>query len=134
MDSSRRDFLKAPAVLATAHSAVRVLGARPSRKDWFKKQARVFLLDFQVPDPLDQGVPGMPHFFRRLDSAAIVDQVAAAGSNVLLVHAKCNQGNCYYNTTVGHKHSDLGNRDLMAEMSALCRRRGITILFYVQLS
>ncbi len=110
-----------------------LLGAA-ARKDWFRRQGRVFLLDFQVPDPLDQGVPGMPHFFQKLDPAAIVEQLAASGSNVLLVHAKCNQGNAYYNTKVGHKHSDLGERDLMAEFSSLCRKRGMGILYYVQLS
>ena len=111
-----------------------LLGANGARKDWFRRQARVFLLDFQVPDPVDQGAPGMPHFFQKLDPASIVEQVAASGTNVLLVHAKCNQGNCYYNTKVGHKHSDLGDRDLMAEVSALCRKRGLTVLYYVQLS
>jgi hypothetical protein len=127
----RREFLVSGAALATP--AV-LLGGETARKDWFRRQARVFLLDFQVPDPADQGVPGMPHFFQKLDSAAIVEQVAASGANVLLVHAKCNQGNAYYNTKVGHKHSDLGERDLMAEFSAHCRKRGITILYYVQLS
>ncbi len=127
----RREFLVSGAVLAS--SAV-LAGEGTSRNDWFRRQPRVFLLDFQMPDPIDQGVPGMPHFFQKLDPAAIVEQVAASGTNVLLVHAKCNQGNCYYNTKVGHKHSDLGDRDLMAETSAACRKRGLTILYYVQLS
>ncbi|MCL4402615.1 MAG: alpha-L-fucosidase, partial [Acidobacteria bacterium] len=127
----RRDFLMS--VAAAAAPAVQ-LGAEGARKDWHRRQARVFLLDFQVPDPVDQGVPGMPHFFQKLDPPAIVEQVAAAGANVLLVHAKCNQGNAYYNTKVGHKHSDLGERDLMADFSSLCRKRGIGILYYVQLS
>ena len=127
----RREFLVTGAALATP--AV-LLGGGTARKDWFRRQARVFLLDFQVPDPVDQGVPGMPHFFQKLDSAAIVEQVAAAGANILLVHAKCNQGNAYFNTKVGHKHSDLGERDLMAEFSSHCRKRGIGILYYVQLS
>lgn len=109
-------------------------GADGVREDWFRRNPRVFLLDFQMPDPADQGVPGMPHFFQNLDPGAIVEQVAGAGANVLLVHAKCNQGNCYYNTKIGHKHSDLGERDLMADFSSLCRKRGLRILYYVQLS
>jgi type 1 glutamine amidotransferase len=128
---NRRAFLMSGAALA-APGAMPAAGQK--RKDWFRRQARVFLLDFQMPDPVDQGAPGMPHFFQKLDPPAIVEQVAAAGGNVLLVHAKCNQGNCYYNTKVGHKHSDLGDRDLIAELSALCRKRGLTILYYVQLS
>ena len=84
----RREFLVSGAVLAS--SAV-LAGEGTSRNDWFRRQPRVFLLDFQMPDPIDQGVPGMPHFFQKLDPAAIVEQVAASGTNVLLVHAKCNQ-------------------------------------------
>ncbi len=61
-------------------------------------------------------------------------EVVDAGSNVLLVHAKCNQGNCYYNTKVGHKHSDLADRDLMREFSTHCRKQGVGVLYYVQLS
>lgn len=126
----RRTFLTSGLGGAVALTA----GAAAARGEWFRKGARVFLLDFQVPDPLDQGAPGMPHFFSKLDPEKIVEQVAAAGTTALLVHAKCNQGNAYYNTKVGHKHSDLGPRDLMADFSRLCRKRGITILYYVQLS
>ena len=129
--TSRREFFTV-GLVATSITA----GASPraARGDWFRKDARVFLLDFQAPDPLDQGAPGMPHFFAKLDPAQIVEQAMAAGTNILLVHAKCNQGNAYYNTKVGHKHSDLGDRDLMAEFSRICRKRGIGILYYVQLS
>lgn len=87
-----------------------------------------------MPDPLDQGVPGMPHFFQHLDTRKIVDQCAAANVNVLLVHAKDNQGNAYYNTKVAHKHSDIGARDLMAEFAQLCPAKGMKLLYYVQLS
>ena len=128
---NRRGFIIGGVAVTT--SAL-LSGADSAAQDWFRRNPRVFLLDFQVPDPADQGVPGMPHFFQNLDPAAIVEQVAAAGANVLLVHAKCNQGNCYYNTKIGHKHSDLGERDLMADFSALCRKRGLGILYYVQLS
>ncbi|MFB3826491.1 MAG: family 10 glycosylhydrolase [Bryobacteraceae bacterium] len=118
-----------------ALAAAPVPGApAPPRLPWYKNQPRVFLLDFQMPDPLDQGVPGMPRFFEKLDPERIVAQVAAANSNVLLVHAKCNQGNAYYNSKIVHKHSGLGSRDLMADFSRLCRRRGLSLLFYVQLS
>ncbi len=118
-----------------ALAALPVSGARAAtRGAWYRNQARVFLLDFQMPDPLDQGVPGMPRFFEKLDPAHIVEQVAAANTNVLLVHAKCNQGNAYYNSKIVHKHSNLGDRDLMADFSRLCRKRGLTLLFYVQLS
>jgi hypothetical protein len=127
---NRRAFLRA-GVAAGAYSRAAV--SLQARGDWFRKSPRVFLLDFQMPDPADQGVPGMPRLFEKLDPEKIVDQVAAANAKVLLVHAKCNQGNAYYNTRVGHKHSALGKRDLMADFSRLCRARGLTLLYYVQL-
>jgi uncharacterized lipoprotein YddW (UPF0748 family) len=82
-----------------AVAAAPVSAATPApRSAWYRSRPRVFLLDFQMPDPLDQGVPGMPRLFERLDLERIVEQVAAANTNVLLVHAKCNQGKAYYNS------------------------------------
>jgi hypothetical protein len=129
---NRRDFLTRGVALAGAVG--RSSAAALQRSDWFQKSPRVFLLDFQMPDPVDQGVPGMPHFFQNLDPKRLVEEIVRANSNVLLIHAKDNQGNAYYNTKVSHKHSDLGERDLMADMSRLCRERGVALLFYVQLS
>ena len=50
------------------------------------------------------------------------------------MHAKDNQGNCYYDTAYGHKHSAIGDRDLMREFSVACRAVGMTVLYYVQTS
>jgi hypothetical protein len=52
----------------------------------------------------------------------------------LYVHAKDNQGNCYYDTRYGWKHTGIGDRDLMREFSVACRGVGMTILYYVQQS
>ncbi len=72
----------------------------------------------------------MPRFFERLDPEALVKQIAAANASALLVHTKCHEGNAYYNTTVGHKHSHLGARDMIAEFSKACRTQGLNLLFY----
>jgi hypothetical protein len=102
---------------------------------WFRRSSRVFLLDFQMPDPIDQSVPGMPQkFFEKLEPEKIVAQLAATNVNTLLVHAKDNQGNAYYNSKAAHKHSQIGGRDLMAEFSKLCRAKKLNLLFYVQLT
>ena len=97
---------------------------------WFRRSPRVFLLDFQFPDPIDQGVPGMPHFMKNLDSKKITDQMVQIHASTLIVHAMCHEGNMYYNSKIGHKHSDLGDRDLLAEFSELCRAKGLNLLFY----
>jgi hypothetical protein len=134
----RREFLAGGlgmAVAATARPvwAFESVEAGAAQQTWFFKEARTFLLDFQFPDPIDQAVPGMPHLFQNVNPAELVDQVAAAGANVLILHAKDNQGNCYFNTKVGHKHSDLGSRDMVREVSEFCAKKGIRIIYYVQL-
>jgi len=142
MAIARRDFLKTTMMAGAAAllpPALRAAGpgARPevSRGAWFRKNPRVYLLDFQMPDPLDQGVPGMPKkLLEHLDTRRISEQLAAAGVTTLVVHAKCNQGNAYYDSKVCHKHSSLGDTDLMAEFSDHGRRLGMQTVFYVQLS
>ncbi len=127
----RREFLKAGPLL----SCVSLTAPPQGRGDWLHKSPRVFLVDFQVPDPVDQSVPGMAeHFFQKLDVERLVDELNRAHVNVILTHAKCHEGNAYYNTRAGHKHSDLGGRDLMAEFSRLCRARGLALLFYYAMS
>lgn len=136
----RRDFLKTTMVAGAAAwlSPGRMAGTvvpSGARGDWFRDNPRVYLLDFQMPDPLDQGVPGMPtRLLEKLDPKQITERVAAAGVTALIVHAKCNQGNAYYNSKVCHKHSSLGDTDLMTEFSRHSRRLGLQVIYYVQLS
>jgi hypothetical protein len=102
--------------------------------DWFLTTKRFYLLDFQMPDSADQMPIGQPPNLRDLDVERIVRQLHEAGVQALYTHAKDNQGNCYYNTQVGHKHTGIGDRDLMAEFSKHCRAAGMKILYYVQLT
>ena len=143
---TRREVLQATAALTCAALALATTAATtttstaPSTTSqpappWFRRSPRVFLLDFQMPDPADQSVPSMPEkFFEKLDPEKIVTQVAAANVNTLLVHAKDNQGNAYYNSKAAHKHSQIGDRDLMAAFSKICRAKKLNLLFYVQLT
>ena len=105
-----------------------------SRRKWFEERKRVYLLDFQMPDSGDQMPIGQPANMRAVDPADIVRRLHRAGVQALYVHAKDNQGNCYYDTQYGHKHSGIGGRDLMREFSAACREVDITPLYYVQTS
>jgi hypothetical protein len=103
-------------------------------KPWFMSVKRSYLLDFQMPDSADQMPIGQARNLRDIDPERIVAQLHDAGVQALYTHAKDNQGNCYYDTRFGHKHSGIGERDLMAEFSSACRERGMAILYYVQLS
>ena len=105
-----------------------------SKRKWFEERKRVYLLDFQMPDSADQMPIGQRANMRAVDPADIVRRLHRAGVQALYVHAKDNQGNCYYDTQYGHKHSGIGERDLMHEFSAACREVNITPLYYVQTS
>ncbi|CAA9234165.1 MAG: GH151 [uncultured Chloroflexi bacterium] len=104
------------------------------RPDWFLTTKRTYLLDFQMPDSADQMPIGQPRNLRDIDVERIVRQLHEHGVEALYTHAKDNQGNCYYDTAVGHKHSGIGDRDLMREFSTHCRAVGMKILYYVQLT
>ncbi len=99
---------------------------------WFERYKRAYLLDFQMPDSADQMPIGQARNLRAVDPADIVRRLHRAGVQALYVHAKDNQGNCYYDTAYGHKHSAIGDRDLMREFSSACRAVGMTVLYYVQ--
>lgn len=101
---------------------------------WYQKTKRAYLLDFQMPDDLDQMPIGQPRNLRNIDIPRIVRELKEARVQAIYMHAKDNQGNCYYDTEYGVKHSGIGERDLLKEISSECRKHGMNILFYVQLS
>ncbi len=101
---------------------------------WFETKKRAFLLDFQMPDSADQMPIGQERNLRAIDVEDIVRRLHEAGVQALYTHAKDNQGNCYFNTRFGHKSTCIGERDLMREFSVACRKAGMTLLFYVQLT
>lgn len=98
---------------------------------WFETSRRGYLLDFQMPDSFDQVPLGQLPTLRDIDPERIVSQLRDAGVTALYTHARDYAGNCLYDTKVGHKHTGIGERDLLREFSAACRRAGMNILFYV---
>ena len=97
---------------------------------WYRQNPRTFLVDVQFPDPVDQHVEGMPTYLSNIDPEKIVAQVKAANATTIVVHSKCMRGNAYYDTKFGHKHSGIGDRDLMTEFSKAARKAGLSIIFY----
>jgi hypothetical protein len=105
-----------------------------SMSKWFETRKRAYLLDFQMPDSSDQMPIGQPRNLRDIDVADIVRKLHDHGVQALYTHAKDNQGNCYYDTAYGHKHTGIGDHDLMREFSEECRKVGMTILYYLQMT
>ncbi|MEI7634412.1 MAG: hypothetical protein WCK47_09060 [bacterium] len=64
------------------------------------------------------------------DIGAMMRMVAGTGTQYLYFFAKDHYGNAYYNTRAGHKHRNLGTRDLLAEAIEEGRKVGVRIMAY----
>lgn len=94
---------------------------------WFDHRSRRVLYEFQMQDK-------NPVALSQLDPEQIASELARANVNFVYVNAKDNQGNCYYNTRIGHKHRSLGERDWLAEVIAACKKRDILVGVYFNFS
>jgi Hypothetical glycosyl hydrolase 6 len=65
------------------------------------------------------------------DADAFADTMARAHVNSVTVFAKCHHGMSYYPTEIGTPHPALGSRDLLGEMIAALRKRGIRAPIYL---
>ncbi len=80
---------------------------------------------------LDMHLPeDAPAMFERFDAEEYVRTLLDASVNSVCIFAHCHHGNCYYNTSVGHKHSRL-SFDYLREVASECRRNDIAVLAYV---
>ena len=73
--------------------------------------------------------PNIPDVGAAFDAEAFTDQVKACGVDFLTWHARCNQGNAYYNTRCGKRHPSL-KFDMIRAISESCRRKGIRFSVY----
>ncbi|MBE6373570.1 MAG: hypothetical protein E7055_16065 [Lentisphaerae bacterium] len=71
----------------------------------------------------------IPDVGAAFDAEAFTDQVKACGADFLTWHARCNQGNAYYNTRYGKRHPSL-QFDLLRAIGQACRRKGIKFSAY----
>lgn len=63
------------------------------------------------------------------DAEAFTDQVKSCGVDFLTWHARCNQGNAYYDTKIGWRHPSL-RFDMIRALGNACRKKGITFSVY----
>ena len=71
----------------------------------------------------------IPDVGTKFDAEAFTDQVKSCGVDFLTWHARCNQGNAYYNTRFGQRHPSLGF-DMVRTVGEACRRKGIKFSVY----
>lgn len=102
---------------------------------WYSHNLRRIFFDMHLPDwtePDQSG--GRIHdpqgIATRFEPQAIVDEFVRARINVAVIFAKCQYGNFYYNTRLGHKHRGLGDLDLLGSILELAHQRDIRVVGY----
>lgn len=137
MDLSRRAFLElasvgmvgAPLVLAADKTVAAPAAAIPDRlppSKWPEGVCRRFSVDIHVPD-------WDPALLSKFDAKAYVECMVRAGNQSLLQYTNSHVGLCLWNTKVGKKHHNTGDRDFFGEVVAECRKRGVHPLAYYSL-
>ncbi len=92
------------------------------RKITMEKIKYALLYDFHT-------MATFPELGKAFDAEAFTEQLRSCGVDFLTWHARCNQGNAYYNTEVGRRHPSL-EFDLVRELCECCHRKGIRIRLY----
>ncbi|MBR6372944.1 MAG: beta-galactosidase trimerization domain-containing protein [Victivallales bacterium] len=71
----------------------------------------------------------VPDFGCRFSAKKYIAQIKSLGVDYLTCHARCNQGNAYYNTKFGKRHPSL-QFDLIRELGEEAHRNGIKLTVY----
>ncbi len=90
---------------------------------WYEHSYRRNLVDMHINDT-------DPVYMSRYDPVRYVDNLVAAGVDTAILYAGSCLGICYWPTRAGHMHSGLKGRDILREVIAECRRRGLHVNVY----
>ena len=71
----------------------------------------------------------IPDVGRDFNAEKFVEQLKNCGIDFLTFHARCNQGNAYYDTKIGTRHPSL-TFDMFGQLAKACHARGIRISAY----
>jgi hypothetical protein len=88
---------------------------------------RIFF-DMHLPDWPDTDIA---HNF---DTKAIAETFKKNAVDSVIAYAKCQYGNFYYDTELGHKHSGLHDIDFFGGMIKACHARNIDVIAYYSVS
>jgi hypothetical protein len=102
---------------------------------WAHTHLRRVFFDMHLPDWTQPGQSGGAiadgnGVATAFDPQAIVDAFVRAHVNAAVIFAKCQYGNFYYNTRIGHKHTGLGDLDFLGDVTRLAHAHDIKIIGY----
>lgn len=63
------------------------------------------------------------------DIETFVNRIKGCGADMVTFHARCNQGNAYYDTEIGTRHPSL-KYDLFGKLVASCQKKDIAVIAY----
>lgn len=95
---------------------------------WINQNKTRIFFDMHLPDWPDKKVA------TNFDPEHLAEVFSNSGSESVILYAKCQYGNFYYNTEIGHKHSGLGGLDLFRELQDRLRKKGIKVIAYYSVS
>lgn len=97
--------------------------------EWLAKSRNRVFLDMHFPDWDGKGICS------NFDTDDIVETFSRSHVDSVILYAKCQYGNFYYNAKkLGHKHSGLGEQDLFNELTQKAHEKGIKVIAYYSVS
>ena len=95
-------------------------------REWYKTAFRRNVVDMHIAN-------WAPLFLSRFDPNDYVERLRACGIQSAVVYAHSHAGHAYYPTRVGHMHSGLRGRDILAKLIERCHAHGIAVVAYYSL-
>ncbi|MFC2124163.1 hypothetical protein ACFLU5_05070 [Bacteroidota bacterium] len=71
-----------------------------------------------------------PDVGENFDVEAFTGRIKDCGVDLITFHARCNQGNAYYDTKIGTRHPSL-EYDLFGKLAESCQRKDIALIAYL---
>jgi Hypothetical glycosyl hydrolase 6 len=109
-----------------AYVTAAALAPRPpltAAAKWYERPTAGIHLDYHYPE-------WDPYLISKADGRSMIRKIAGTGARLVVVFSKCHYGNAYYNTRIGHKHKNLGDRDLFLEWVTESRKHDLKLLAY----
>lgn len=91
--------------------------------EWFKESLRRNLVDIHITEDDER-------FLREFDADAYADAVVSSGVDTAILYSASCLGLCYFPSKVGHVHRNVEGRDMIGEMIAACKARGLKTVVY----
>lgn len=90
---------------------------------WLNGNYRRIFLDMHINDD-------RPEYLQNLNPEKLVNPLADAGAQQIVVKCRSHTGLAYFPTEYGRMHRGLKGRDYVGEMIGLCHGRGIAVMAY----